>query len=499
MDVVEYLLYTKRLSLSAGPEEKHCMDDTEIIAVNDDRISSTTIYNFVTNELLSKFKDAFFSNSLNILTQNICTKYDPLLIALSRNRIQDQTVSNHYFSTKINYCGNPIGDQKLSGRCWIFACLNVIRIPFMKRYNITQFEFSQAHVFFWDKIERSNFFLNAIVSTFKDGQSLDSRTVTYLLKNPIEDGGYWNMAVNIIKKYGLMPKLNFPESFSSENSEELNCILSSKLREFAIVLHDMVTNNDTNSNISDQIEKYMCIIFRIVGVCLGIPKQTFKWYYRKSANDPLLYRNFTPLEFYNIMVRPVFHLEDKVSLISDPRANHELGRLYTLDLIGNVEEGSKIARNNQPIEVLLEACKQSIATLGEPVWYSCEVNQRFSNEHGFEDLKIHNMESIFGTDISIPMTKSERVLYHDSCPTHAMVLTGFHEENGEVTKWCVENSWGERNVNTNGYIMMTTEWFKEYVFEIVVDKSLLSKCVMDVFSQEPIVLPVWDKLGSHIC
>ncbi|XP_026819397.1 bleomycin hydrolase-like [Rhopalosiphum maidis] len=242
----------------------------------------------------------------------------------------------------------------------------------------------------------------------------------------------------------------------------------------------------------------MSIVFRIVGVCLGIPKQTFKWYYRTSANEPLLYSDITPLEFYNTMVEPIFHLEDKVSLISDPRANNEFGRLYTLDLVGNVIEGSKIARNNQPIEVLLEACKQSIARLGEPVWYSCDVNQRFSNELGLEDLRLHDIESIFGTDTSIPMTKSERILSHDSYPTHAMVLTGFYEENNEVTRWRVENSWGIHNTDMKGYLMMTTEWFKEYVFEVIVDKKLLPKCVLDVFSQEPIVLPVWDKLADLV-
>ncbi|XP_060845140.1 bleomycin hydrolase-like [Rhopalosiphum padi] len=493
---MEYLLYTKKLSVRvSSTSDEHNSMETEV-TVNNSEL--TIYYNVVTNELLSKFNDAFFSNPSNILAQNICTVYDPFEIALSRNRIQDQIVSDHYFSTRIKGCGNPIGDQKYSGRCWIFACLNVIRVPFMKHYNISQFEFSQAHMFFWDKIERCNFFLNGIVSTARNGESLDSRKVMHLLKNPVEDGGYWNMAVNIIKKYGLMPKLSFPESYSSEDSKELNCILNSKLREFAIVLHDMVTNNDTNSNISDQIEKDMSIVFRIVGVCLGIPKQTFKWYYRSSANEPLLHCDITPLDFYNTMVEPIVHLEDKVSLISDPRANNEFGRLYTLDLVGNVTEGSKIARNNQPIEVLLEACKQSIARLGEPVWYSCEVNQRFSNELGLEDLKLHDIESIFGTDTSIPMTKSERILYHDSYPTHAMVLTGFHEENNEVTRWRVENSWGKHNTNMKGYLMMTTEWFKEYVFEVIVDKKLLPQCVLDVFSQEPIVLPVWDKLADLI-
>ncbi|XP_026819398.1 bleomycin hydrolase-like [Rhopalosiphum maidis] len=224
LNVMEYLLYTKKLSVSVGSTtDEHDSMETEVTVNNSELI---IYYNVVTNELLSKFNDAFFSNPSNILAQNICTVYDPFQITLSRNRIQDQIVSDNYFSTRIKGCGNPIGDQKYSGRCWIFACLNVIRVPFMKHYKIPKFEFSQAHMFFWDKIERCNFFLNGIVSTARNGEYLDSRKVMHLLKNPVEDGGYWNMAVNIIKKYGLMPKLSFPESYNSEDSEELNCILN---------------------------------------------------------------------------------------------------------------------------------------------------------------------------------------------------------------------------------------------------------------------------------
>ncbi|XP_025409149.1 bleomycin hydrolase-like [Sipha flava] len=485
--VIEYLLYTRK-----------------VIVVNPDGLNAETVYgavsyttavfNIITKEMLSMFEQNFRSNPSNLLAQNICTMYDPFKMSLSRQIVQERQ-DHHYFCTKIEGSGVPISSQKNSGRCWIFACLNVIRVSFMKTYGIKQFEFSQAYVFFWDKIERSNHFLNTIVLVTKNGLTLSSRIVTSLLKNPIEDGGYWTMAVNIIKKYGLMPKSHFPECYSSEDSRELNDILNSKLREFAIVLHDMVIRGASNKQIKDEIEKDMIIVYRIVGICLDIPKPTFNWYYRSSKNQQCSYQKITPLQFYESVVRPTYDLENKVSLVSDPRANNRFGQLYTLDLIGNVIEGSKVVYNNQPIEVLLEACKNSISKLNEPVWYSCEVNQKFSSELGIEDLKIHDLESMFGTDTSVTMTKSERMLYHDSSPTHAMVLTGFHSENDEITRWRVENSWGP-NMHIRGHIMMTTEWFKEYVFEVVVDKKLLPKHVMDVFDQEMIKLPVWDQLGT---
>lgn len=52
----------------------------------------------------------------------------------------------------------PVTNQKSSGRCWIFACLNVIRLPFIKKYELEDFEFSQAYIFFWDKVGRLRIF-----------------------------------------------------------------------------------------------------------------------------------------------------------------------------------------------------------------------------------------------------------------------------------------------------------------------------------------------------
>ena len=147
-----------------------------------------------------KFRDAFYSDAKNVLAQNACSRVSPTEVSTSRIRVQE---THHYYTHKIETEGKPVTNQRSSGRCWIFACLNVIRVPFIKQFNLEEFEFSQAYIFFWDKIERSNYFLNAIVQTAKRGETVDDRTTACLLTKPIEDGGQWDMLVNIITKYGL--------------------------------------------------------------------------------------------------------------------------------------------------------------------------------------------------------------------------------------------------------------------------------------------------------
>ncbi|XP_050543304.1 bleomycin hydrolase isoform X2 [Daktulosphaira vitifoliae] len=440
-----------------------------------------------------KYREAFYNDSKNILAQNACSRVSPTEVITSRDRVQE---CHHFYSHKIESEGKPVTNQRSSGRCWIFACLNVIRVPFIKHFNLEEFEFSQAFVFFWDKIERSNYFLNAIVQTAKRGESVDDRTTATLLSKPIEDGGQWDMLVNIITKYGLMPKKNFPESFSCETSSTVNIILNSKLREFAIVLHKLVSDHATDNEIKNKIEEQMEIVYRIVGICFGIPPNTFEWNYYDKSKQYQSIGPITPLDFYEQHVKPIFDVTNKVCLVSDPRPNNCYGQLYTLDMLNNMVGGRKVLYNNQPVEILIKAAQDSIVKRGEPVWYGCQVSKRFSDKLGLEDLKIHNYQLVFGTDVSVPMSKAERMLYGESAMTHAMVLTGVNLNNGgEPNKWRVENSWGEDR-GDKGYLMMTTEWFKEYVFEVVVDKSLVPDEVLVVFQQEPQVLPIWDPMGT---
>lgn len=71
----------------------------------------------------------------------------------------------------------------------------------------------------------------------------------------------------------------------------------------------------------------------------------------------------------------------------------------------------------------------------------------------------------------------------------------FLKENNEVTQFRVENSWGEDR-GEKGYLVMTKDWFREFMFEVVVDKKYVPENVLDVFAQEPIVLSAWDPMGT---
>jgi len=139
---------------------------------------------------------------------------------------------------------------------------------------------------------------------------------------------------------------------------------------------------------------------------------------------------------------------------------------------------------------------QSI-TGGEPVWFGCEVAKRFAAKQGIEDLTIHDYKSVFGVDVANILSKGDRMIYGESKMTHAMVFTAVtvDETNEAPTKFRVENSWGDDR-GEKGYLVMTSDWFKEFVFEVVVDKQYVSEEVMKVFEQPPTLLPAWDPMGS---
>lgn len=447
----------------------------------------------LSNEQLEKYRTEFFASEKNVLAQNACSRMDVLEVCTSRQRLQ--TVS-HNFSHKVDIDAKPITNQKNSGRCWIFACLNVIRLPFMKHYNLEEFQFSQSYLFFWDKIERCNYYLNLVVEVARRGESVDGRLMSFLLSSPIQDGGQWDMLVNLITRYGLVPKANFPESYSSEATLRLNSILMSKLREYTRDLRAMISEGKPDASLRETIATQMTVIYRIVGICLGIPDPTFTWEYRDKNKEYHCVENLTPLQFYNEHVKPIYNVEEKVCLVTDPRPFNEYNKAYTVDCLNNVIGGRKIIYNNQPVELLMKFCAESIKD-NEAVWFGCQVSKRFSNKLGLDDLRIHDYNLVFDTDVSTSVSKADRMIYGESSMTHAMLISGvtLDKDSGEASQWRVENSWGE-DQNHKGFILMTSDWFKEYVFEIVVDKKFVPEDVMQVFSQDPILLPAWDPMGT---
>ncbi|CAG9820635.1 unnamed protein product [Phaedon cochleariae] len=443
-------------------------------------------------DILEKFHKSFYAEEKNVLSQNVCSKIDPFEVALSRKVLEE---TQHVFNHKIEAEGKPITNQKSSGRCWLFAAMNVIRLPFIKHFNLEDFEFSQGYLFFWDKIERCNFFLHNVVETGRRNEAVDGRLVSFLLNDPTTDGGQWDMIVNLVNKHGLMPKKNFPESFNCESSLKMNQVLKSKLREYAKAIRVLVLKGASDADIQTLIEDQMTNIYRIVGICLGIPDETFTWTYYDKNKAFHSIGPITAKDFYEKHVKQLFNVDDKVCLVTDPRPTNEYGKVYTVDCLGNMVGGKRCIYNNQPVELLLELTAKSIKE-GEAVWFGCEVSKRFAGKQGIQDLTAHNFPLVFGVDIQVTLSKADRLLYGESSMTHAMVFTAVKTtEDGEVEKLRVENSWGEDR-GEKGYLVMTSDWFREFTFEVVVDKKYVPQEVLDVFNQEPIVLPAWDPMGT---
>ncbi|XP_065351925.1 bleomycin hydrolase [Cloeon dipterum] len=444
----------------------------------------------ITFEQLSNWNEDFTSQAINRVAQNACTRINVHEASISRKRLQE--VLQHVFEYKVDAEIKPMTNQKNSGRCWLYATLNVIRITFAKAMNIEEFEFSQGHLFFFDKIERCHFVLHTIVETARRGEPVDGRLVSFLLRDPTCDGGQWDMVVNLISKYGLMPKKSFPESFSCESSNGLNGILKSKLREYAKELRALV---EAGEDPLPAIKRQMKFIYRTVSICLGVPPSEFTWQYLDKNKKYNSIGPVTPQQFYEQHVKPTFNLEDKVCLVTDPRPTNPYNHLYTVDCLGNMVGGRPTIYNNQPVQLLAKVAAESIKN-NEAVWFGCDVGRRSNSKLGLLDVELHDWKSLIGEEVFLVLDKADRLNYGDSMMTHAMVFTGVTTDtDGTPIKWRVENSWGE-DTGEKGYLLMTQRWFDEFAFEVVVDKKFVPQDVMDIFKQKPIVLPAWDPMGT---
>eukprot|EP01051_Picozoa_sp_SAG22_P006327 SAG22_NODE_408_length_10942_cov_6.157429_12_plen_321_part_00 len=237
----------------------------------------------LTPDYLAAAKESFLSSPKNRLAQNVVTKVSVLDAAVDRGAFAG---TNHHFSVALR---DTIGEEGLatsqggSGRCWMFAMLNTLRLPIIKALDLPRdFELSQTYLFFWDKIERSNFFLQTIIET--PDEPFDGRLIQYMLSQPVGDGGQWDMCVNLIAKYGVMPKEVFPETESTMSAQRMNYMLTNKLRQFAAELRDLYTAGLTMAELQEKKLEMMETIHNIVMIHMGTPPTTFSWSFTDKKN-----------------------------------------------------------------------------------------------------------------------------------------------------------------------------------------------------------------------
>ncbi len=408
-------------------------------------------------------------------------------ILASSENLSSKIAMDQTFSVEIDT--GSVANQKQSGRCWMFAALNTMRHPLQTNFKIKGFELSQNYTNFWDKFEKSNWFLENVINTAS--LPLGDRKVDFLMTTPQQDGGQWDMLVALIQKYGLVPKSVMPETYSSSKSSELNNLLNLKLRKDAVELRKVVNAGNDDAVIQAHKDEMMAEVYRILVYALGTPPDTFDFEYRDDDKEYHQFSNLTPKSFFEKFVG--WNLEDYVSVINSPQSDKPYNHTYTVELLGNVVGGRQVKHLNLEVEELKRLAIMQLQA-GETVWFGSDVGQSSERQLGIMDTAFYDREELFGIDLS--MTKAERLDHAESLMTHAMVLTGVDLVEGKPTKWKVENSWGDK-VGKKGYFVMSDDWFSEFVYQVVINKLYLNDAEKTTYeNEEPKVLAPWDPMGS---
>ena len=430
--------------------------------------------------MLEGFSKRYHEDPANVIRQNAVMKNG--LSAAAENQ-QEERDNPMIFSIELE--SGKITDQKHSGRCWLFAALNTMRFEIMRKLDLETFELSQNYQMFYDKLEKANFFLDAIIDTA--GLEVDSRLVKHLLACPMQDGGQWDMYCALAQKYGVVPKSAMPETWHSSNTRMMCKFLELKLREDALRLREAVRGG---ANTEEMKRDMLGEIYNMLVICLGEPPKTFTFEYRNKSKEFHRDAGLTPLEFYRKYVG--LDLDKYVSVINAPTRDKPYGRTFTVEYLGNVVGGRPVKYLNLPSS---ELKRLAIAQLsdGRPVWFGCDVGQMLARESGIMGMRTHDYEA--ATGVRFGLDKAQRLDYSESAMTHAMVFLGVNLVDGVPNRWKVENSWGDKS-GQDGYYIMTDAWFDEYNYQVVVDRQYLTDEQRAQFEQEPIALRPWDPMGS---
>jgi bleomycin hydrolase len=416
------------------------------------------------------------------LAQNAVTRVTVDDVAINREIIN---ATDHSLSVLLDDW--KVTNQKRSGRCWLFAGLNLLRVGAMRKMGLKDFEFSQNYAMFWDKIERANYFLEAVIETAD--RDIDDRTVAFVLDSAAEDGGQWNMFVAIVRKHGLVPKAFMPETQSSSDTGRMNSVLRTVLRQGAKSVRAAASAGGVEAARAEKAE-ILRVVYRVLCIHLGTPPDHIDWQW--TDKDRVFHRDgvLTPQEFAAKYVD--LPIDDYVCLVHDPRVSSPTGRTFTVQYLGNVLGAPPVTYLNVDMSLIKDIAARALQA-GEPVWFGCDVGKMMSNEYGVWDANLFDLPSVY--DTAFTLDKADRLVLHETQMTHAMLFTGVDLLDGVPRRWRVENSWGS-DKGQDGFYTMNDSWFDEYVFEIAARRDALPEALRGALDTEPIVLPAWDPMGS---
>lgn len=414
--------------------------------------------------------------------------------ALSQNSIASLTSS----ANGITEIGTDFSDivptkgitnQQSSGRCWLFTGLNVLRAKAITRWNLPGLELSQNYLFFYDQLEKANLFLQGVVDTRK--QTFDDRMVDWLFQNPLSDGGTFCGVADLVQKYGVMPKEAFPETYQSSNTSGFTSVMKTKLREMGLELRTFGENKKTTEKqLQDKKVEMLGTIYRMLTLAYGVPPTEFSWTQRDAKGKEVSTETYTPMSFYQQYWDGEDLYDNYIMVMNDPL--REYYKVYQIEYDRHTYDGHDWVYLNLPVEDIKPMAIASIKD-STAMYFSCDVGKFLNRQNGSLTLSNFDYESLFG--ITLGMDKKQRVQTHASGSSHAMTMIAvdIDKETGKTKKWMVENSWGA----TSGYkgnLVMTDEWFDNYMFRLVINKKYADKKYLEMLNQKPILLPAWDPM-----
>jgi bleomycin hydrolase len=437
----------------------------------------------LSSEAITKFRDSMVLDIHSKAMYNAITNNDINKLALNRDLLRQHEDN---FSHKIKVKG--ITNQKSSGRCWLYAGLNIMRPAVIEKYKLGSFEFSHAYLQFWDKLEKANTFLEYIIE-YRERDPMD-REMEILFRSPYGDGGWWKYVVALIEKYGVVPKEIMPETNSTGNTGMMNKLITRKLRADAGKLRKMHSDGKTLDELRIEKDNMLAEVYKMMVLNIGEPPTEFKWRFEDTDSVVSEIKTFTPISFYEEFVG--VDLREYVNIFNDP--TKEYGKHYTISMSRNIYDGDDINFANTEIDILKTAAMKSVLD-NEPVWFACDVGKDQDSKNGIMAMDIFDYDTIY--DIDMKMTKAERSLYRESSPNHAMVFVGVDIVDDEPVKWRVENSWGT-DTGKDGYWTLYDMWFDNHVYNVIVKKKYVPKEILKIYDLDPVVVPPWDPMYSML-
>ena len=437
----------------------------------------------ISSEMLQEIKQAYKGTPADKAIHNAISNNDINKLAINND---SKNNFDTYFSHKVNSKG--ITNQKSSGRCWLFTGQNVIRAQVIAKYNLPEFELSQNYNFFWDQLEKANLFLQGIIDTRE--RPMDDKMVEWLFKNPIGDGGQYTGISDNLMKYGVVPSGVMVETNSSDNTARMGNLIGLKLKEYGLALRDLHAKGSLPATLATRKTKMLGDIYRMLVLNLGEPPTKFTWTRKDANGKPVETKEYTPQSFYQEFIGDDLK-NNYVMLMNDPSRDYY--KLYEIDYDRHVYDGKNWTYVNLPIEDIKAMAIASIKD-STMMYFSCDVGKFFDRTRGVLDVDYYDYGSLMGTTFG--MDKKQRIQTFASGSSHAMTLMAVDlDAKGQPKKWMVENSWGPGA--NNGHLIMTDEWFNEYMFRLVVNKKYITNKVKEVLKQTPTRLPAWDPMFAE--